>query len=349
MNTNQIALYDRARNLIQQLATSDDIDEVKGVVNQATAMQHFARMANDPQLEFWVAEIRLRARRRIGELAAALPKATGANLPNVADPRRTGKREILKLAGISKDEAYRCEQIARVDEEVFENYISQRKAAGAPVTADEVVKAVAKQARKTDVVRRVETPDVLVASDLSDLSKRGMKFGTIYADPPWLYQDQDTRGATSDHYPGMTVTDIAALPVAQLAADRAHLHLWTTNAFLFEAKDIMEKWGFEYKSCFVWVKPHIGMGHYWRVSHEFLLLGVRGACCFEDNSLKSWGEFEGGHRHSAKPVEVRAFIERSSPGPCLELFGRHPAPGWVVWGNEIERSAFNADVERLAA
>jgi N6-adenosine-specific RNA methylase IME4/Tfp pilus assembly protein PilP len=345
---NQIALYEQARTLIQTLATADDIDEVKNISDMASAMTHYARMAHDPKLENWVAEIRLRARRRIGELSAALPKATGANLPNVADPLRTAKREVLKLAGIGKDEAHRCEQLARVSKHEFESYIAQKKAAGTTVTADEVVKAVAKQTRKRDVAQRVETPDVLVAADLSDLATRGMKFGTIYADPPWLYDDQDTRGATSDHYRGMTVSEIAALPVSQLASEKAHLHLWTTNAFLFEARDIMQSWGFEYKSCFVWVKPSLGVGHYWRVSHEFLLLGVRGGCTFADRSLKSWGEFER-RGHSVKPPEVRRFIEAASPGQRLELFGRRPVPGWVVWGNEIEREAFNADVKGLAA
>lgn len=348
MHLNQVALYDQARSLIQQLATSVDLSEVKDIADKASAMNSYARVAHDAQLEIWVAEVRLRARRRIGELSAALPKATGANLPNVADSRRPAKRDILKLAGISKDEAHRCERIAQMDEEAFEAFISRKKAAGMPVTADEVVKAVAKQSRKNDVVRRALTPDVLVSSDLTDLTNRGMKFGTIYADPPWLYDNQGTRGATSDHYRGMTTEEIAALPVKPLAADVAHLHLWTTNAFLFDAKHIMEAWGFEYRSCFIWVKPQMGMGRYWRVSHEFLLLGVRGECSFQDPSLMSWGEFDRG-RHSAKPPEVRTFIERSSPSARLELFGRQLAPGWVVWGNEIERSAFNADVEKLAA
>ena len=348
MNINSIERYDQARSLIQQIATSEDLFEVKDVSDRAAAMAQYARMAKDPPLEIWVVEVRLRARRRVGELAAALPKATGANLLNVADPRRTGKREILKLAGISKDEAHRCEQIARLSSEQFEGAIRQMKDKGSPVSADTVIRDFTKKTRKADVVGRVEQPDVLVASDLAELNRRNITFATIYADPPWLYDDQNTRGATSDHYGGMAVDEIAALPVAQLAAETAHLHLWTTNAFLFDARRVMEAWGFEYKSCFVWVKPQMGMGHYWRVSHEFLLLGVKGSCVFQDKGLKSWAEFERG-RHSAKPPQVREFIERSSHGPRLELFGRMPVPGWVVWGNEIRRSTFDADVERLAA
>lgn len=111
--------------------------------------------------------------------------------------------------------------------------------------------------------------------DLVRLASRGMTFGTIYADPPWQYEDSPSRGAAARHCSTMSVEEIAHLPVAPLAKPNAHLHLWTTNAFLFESKAIMEAWGFSYKSMLVWVKPHLGVGHYWRLAHEFLLLGVR--------------------------------------------------------------------------
>lgn len=182
--------------------------------------------------------------------------------------------------------------------------------------------------------------------DLQTLIDRDMKFGTIYADPPWLYGNQGTRAATGNHYGGLSVQDIASLPVEALAADNAHLHLWTTNAFLFECKAIMEAWGFEYKSCLVWVKPQMGIGNYWRVSHEFLLLGIRGTCPFMNRSQMSWIQ-EPRTRHSNKPEAVRGRIEKVSPGPRLELFGRRIAPGWVVWGNQIHRTLFEGDVECL--
>jgi N6-adenosine-specific RNA methylase IME4 len=106
----------------------------------------------------------------------------------------------------------------------------------------------------------------------------------------------------------------------------------------------MEKWGFKYKGLFVWVKPGLGTGSYWRWSTEFLLLGVRGSCAFADKSLSSWGQFGRG-KHSEKPQEIRSMIESASPGKRLELFGRKPADGWLVWGNEIPRADFAANVD----
>jgi len=342
---NGLLSYERARALIAELAVAVRIEDVKRVADQAAALKQYARQAHDPQFECWVAEIRLHARRRIGQLSAALEKSSGSNLPNVAALRHSGKRAALAQAGISKDEAHRCEQIARVEEVVFQTYIATKREAQIPVTADEVVKAVAKQARKNDVVQRTTFVRTLSTTDLSTLTTQGLRFGTVYADPPWQYANQGSRGATSDHYSTMTVEQITRLPVAGLATANAHLHLWTTNAFLFEAKAIMQAWGFDYRSCFVWVKPQIGMGNYWRVAHEFLLLGVRGECDFADHSLRSWGQFERG-RHSAKPDEIRAFIERVSPGPRLELFGRKPIKDWVVWGEEIDAQDFKSAVER---
>ncbi|PON15379.1 hypothetical protein C2W62_24155 [Candidatus Entotheonella serta] len=74
----------------------------------------------------------------------------------------------------------------------------------------------------------------------------------------------------------MAPHDLAALPIEHLTADEAHLHLWTSDAFLFDAKAILEAWGFTYQSTFVWVNPHPGSGLYWSLSHALLLLGVRG-------------------------------------------------------------------------
>jgi len=177
--------------------------------------------------------------------------------------------------------------------------------------------------------------------DLHTLIAAGRQFGTIYADPPWPYDNQGTRAATGNHYGGMTVDEIAALPIADLAAPNAHLHLWTTNGFLFECRRIMEAWGFEYKSCFVWVKPGFGTGNYWRLAHEFMLFGVRGSAPFQNHGMISWGEYERGP-HSTKPAEIRELVEKASPEPRLELFARRVAPGWTVWGDSIERDLFYA-------
>lgn len=169
--------------------------------------------------------------------------------------------------------------------------------------------------------------------DLGPLVSSGRRFPCVYADPPWQYDNRASRGAAENHYATMSVDEICAMPISNLVADGAHLHLWVTNAFLFEGFRVLEAWGFRYASSFVWLKPHMGCGNYWRNAHEILLLGVRGELsfrCHPQSCLKSPRR-----RHSEKPESVRLLIESVSPGPRLELFGRTPAEGWTVYGNEV--------------
>lgn len=202
---------------------------------------------------------------------------------------------------------------------------------------------------KEKTAPEVAGEDGCTTADLNTLVSRGLKFGTIYADPPWRYSNQATRAATNNHYKpekdsgeyDMSIEQLCELPVKDFSADRAHLWLWTTNAFLFECPRLFAAWGFEFKSSYVWVKPQMGIGNYLRNSHELLLLAVRGGLTGAAKDVKSWGEFDRA-AHSAKPEQIRSqVVEKLSPGPRLELFGRKVVPEWVVWGNQITRGLFD--------
>lgn len=180
-----------------------------------------------------------------------------------------------------------------------------------------------------------------IVRNLTELIEVNAKYATIYADPPWEYENTASRGAAANHYQTLDIETLKRMPVAKVSADNAHLHLWTTNAFLWDAAILIEAWGFKYKSCFVWVKPQLGMGNYWRVSHEFLLLGIRGRMPFNDNMQRSW-LLNRRTRHSQKPFAIREIIEKVSPGPYLELFGRQEIPNsqWTIFGDQVERRLF---------
>lgn len=172
-----------------------------------------------------------------------------------------------------------------------------------------------------------------IVADFEALLARGMKFKTIYADPPWRY-DQSPRGAAEHHYPTMSLSEIKAMPIAELCSNDSHLHLWATHSLYAEALEVLTAWGFSYRSLFVWVKPQLGMGHYWRSSAEFLLFGTRGDAPFRDRCVPNW-LCAPRSRHSEKPQVIRRLVELVSPGPYLELFGRQPIPGWTVYGNQF--------------
>ena len=176
---------------------------------------------------------------------------------------------------------------------------------------------------------------------------RGRKYATILADPPWRFQNRTGKMAPEhrrlSRYETMTLEDICALPVEGVAAETAHLYRWTPNALLPEALEVMDAWGFSYKSNLIWHKVRKdggsdgrGVGFYFRNVTEMILFGVRG---------KNARTLAPGRRqvnmietrkreHSRKPEEQYALIEACSLGPYLELFARGDRAKWTVWGNQ---------------
>ena len=175
----------------------------------------------------------------------------------------------------------------------------------------------------------------------------GRKFRTIYADPPWQFQNRTGKVAPEhkrlSRYATMSLADIKALPVAELAEDKSHLYLWVPNALLPSGLEVMAAWGFEYKANIVWEKVRHagqpdgrGVGFYFRNVTELLLFGVRG----DNNRTLAPGRSQVNlirtvkREHSRKPDEIIPIIEACSPGPYLELFARGDRPGWAMWGNQ---------------
>jgi len=100
------------------------------------------------------------------------------------------------------------------------------------------------------------------------------KYGVIYADPPWRYQNGGSQGGVDDQYPTMDIADICALQIP--AAENSVLYLWATAPLLPEGIRVLTAWGFEYKTSAVWDKQRLGIGYWFRGEHEHLLVGVRG-------------------------------------------------------------------------
>ena len=165
------------------------------------------------------------------------------------------------------------------------------------------------------------------------------KYATIYADPPWRFQNRTGKVAPEhkrlNRYETMELEDIMALPVAQVAAEKSHLYLWVPNALLPDGLAVMKAWGFEYKGNIIWEKVRKdgepdgrGVGFYFRNVTEILLFGVRGGgnrtlppARSQVNLLRAQKR-----EHSRKPDEFIPLIERCSPGPFLELFARNMNP-----------------------
>ena len=193
---------------------------------------------------------------------------------------------------------------------------------------------LAKQQRANGSVQtHSEHPDRFVTS-LQTLIDAGRRFRTIMSDPPWAYTDEATRAAASKHYPTMSVRQIAAEPVSQLTEDACFLFLWCTTAFLPQAFEVMSAWGFSYSSSsFVWIKRQMGLGNYFRMAHEYMLVGRKGnPSSLTTASVAGWrpigrptapnpNRFAASSRRclAARTLRCTAeFSRRTRPGACME-------------------------------
>jgi N6-adenosine-specific RNA methylase IME4 len=195
-------------------------------------------------------------------------------------------------------------------------------------------------------------------------------FSTVLADPPWRFTNRTGKMAPEhrrlSRYGTLSLDQIAALPVGEIAGPVAHLYLWVPNALLPEGLTVMRAWGFQYKSNIIWHKRRKdggsdgrGVGFYFRNVTEMLLFGVRGKNARTLAPGRRQVNYIGSQKreHSRKPDEQYAIIEGCSPGPYLEIFARGIRANWAVWGSEADEAyqptwatyAHNSAAERPAA
>ena len=156
------------------------------------------------------------------------------------------------------------------------------------------------------------------------------KYSIIYADPPWSYQNRGTRAAASKHYDTMTIEDIKRMGVGAgggIANEDCVLFMWATFPMLREALDVIEAWGFSYKTvAFNWVKQNrngtgifMGLGNWTRSNSEICLLATKGKPKRISGSVRSI-VLSPLQQHSRKPAEIRdRIVELMSVNPAKLL------------------------------
>lgn len=190
----------------------------------------------------------------------------------------------------------------------------------------------------------------------------GGPYDLAYVDCPWPYSDTRTHasaGMARSAYSVMSIEDLVRLDVGSIMAKRSAIAMWWTGPKAGEARYVAQSWGFEVVTMklFSWVKlnptgyawqnteqgaltlvggVYKGLGHYTRANTEDVLLAVRGTPRLTRHDLTvSQVVFAPRGRHSAKPPEVRARLERLfGPVRRIELFARERVEGWDGWGLE---------------
>ena len=337
-----VLAYDR---MVTAIAQAHRVDDVKDIRDRAAALRQYARQVGESlENQNRMAEIKLRAERRAGELLGEFERneGAGAGRPSIIEStvdsiiEPSPYRTALIENNIANGTAGRWQQIARLPEAVFESHIAQVRATpGEELTTRFMLRRVVDYDQE---VRRagMADPGAFPAG----------KFRVIYADPPWPYESNkpviSPNGGCSfskaeSHYPTMSLPQLCALEVSGLALPDAVCFLWATVPLLPEALQVLAAWGFQYKTHYVWHKLAHHPGYYSSVRHELLLIGTRGSCVAEGEKPGSVIEVKRSPRHSEKPTEFRELIDTLYPyGPRIELFRRGAAPaGWQAWGNEV--------------
>ena len=262
-----------------------------------------------------VAEIVIDAEVKLGEILAGIDKRKSY----------TGfqERNPVLPPGIDKKTSHQAQVIKRNPKIVEQAKAAARKS-GVLITAAKIISTVKQSERE----KRLQEQQ----GAIKDLKPAKGKYSIISIDPPWPYgtkYDSDARRAASP-YPEMSIEELREIELP--AQDDCILWLWTTHKFLWDAKDLMDAWGFEYKALMVWNKEKMGLGHWLRMQCEFCLLGIKGKPEWGVCDLRDiWTEARS--EHSAKPDGWYEEIRKALPGSRYEYFsGAGKREGWVPYG-----------------
>ena len=313
-----IVQLDRA---LVALSEANTIQDTKKILDVAAAAKIYAQRQKMGQESIdYAHRIKIEALAQIGRMIHAGQEA--GEIRTQGQPKKTTQgEEYFALKPVTDYVDHKtsalAQKLATLPDELFEEV----KAGAMAMTA---------------ALREVRQADKKTAPDLP-----GNTYRVIYADPPWNYGNSGLQqyGHASHHYPAMSIDELCALPVMDIADKNAVLFLWVTSPLLEECFPVIKAWGFKYKTSFVWDKVKHNMGHYNSVRHELLLVCTRGSCTPDVTKLfDSVQSIERTKKHSEKPEMFRTIIDTIyTNGKKLELFRRGNAPaGWDIWGNESD-------------
>jgi len=268
----------------------------------------------------WLSGVSLDAFIKMGEFIKEIPK------DNPNKERIAGRGHSLAKMGITQKMSNQCQLLAE-HKDIVERVKSEAVENDDLPTRTEALRQI-KELNRKDIIFKKS----------AELPKG--KYQVIYADPPWLYnqeqhskEKQDTVLAT--HYPSMPTEEICNLPINDLGLDNSVLFLWTTSPKLFEAKQVIDAWGYEYKASMIWDKVKHNVGYYVSVRHEILLICTKGSCLPDNPKLHDSVITEERTEHSKKPDKFYEIIEDIYKGSKIELFARKKRDGLDSWGNQL--------------
>jgi N6-adenosine-specific RNA methylase IME4 len=293
---------------------------------QATAVATYLAQRKDGSVEEYNAAVKVRERveHRLGEVLAETVNHNGSRgvgdtvsptLPDCLADTEANRKKISS----------RAQQLATLPWEEIEKRIDEATERNERVKVSRIVKALKREKAVAQIA--AESPPLPCGPHR-----------VMTADPPWIYDNRAEDGShrAANPYPSLTLERIKSYlkDNEYQLGDDVVLWLWTTNAHLRVAFEVVEAWGFTYKTLLTWVKDRMGTGDWLRGQTEHCLMAIRGkpAIDLTNQTTVLHGPLR---QHSRKPEEFYALVESLCPGSKVELFARHKRKGWVQHGNEI--------------
>lgn len=310
-----------------ELTSAGTYEKIDKVIREAGALQLLFKGVREVEQRAQLTIVL--GKRRIGEELKKVPKATGKKLAAVQDSKAG--------TGIEQTERHRLGKLASVPEPVLRETVARLQ----DEDKDATVHAVLKEITYGDKKSRRDAHLKKTADRLKALPDK--RYGLIYLDPEWKFETRSEKGkdrAADNHYSTSAFDVIKARDIASLAGPNCILMLWITVPFIGRLSELLDAWGFEYKSMLTWDKEKIAHGYWFRGQTEHLVIATRGkvAAPARGKQLSSlWREKAG--EHSTKPEGILDWIDAQYPAPFpkIELNRRGPArEGWDAHGPETE-------------
>ena len=304
------------------LVEAKSMQEVKKIMDLAGAAKIYAkRQQLGEEAAQHARSIELEAMRRLGELLAETPKNKGLLLRGTKSEPREISTPTLSDLGVDKKISSLSQQLARMPKKEFE------QVRDGIVGMAEALKQVKIEKRNSELQKqKSEINNGLVKMP------EGV-FEVVVMDPPWNYgREYDPEGSRiANPYPEMPQADL--LKLSPPFANNCVLFLWTTHAFIWDAKQLIDVWGFEYKATLIWDKEKMGMGAWLRMQCEFCLVAIRGKPTWSNTT---WRDIikEPRRQHSRKPDTFYKLVEEVTVGRRLDFFSREQRSGWASFGND---------------
>ena len=247
------------------------------------------------------------------------------------------KQEVQQIGKIKNqvEKQVKADAVMRTDEDIQ----SEIEVKARELAAKEIRRIEEEKRKKKE--EKVEQRKIEIQAQKDAIASGEMKlpegvFEVIAIDPPWNYgREYDPDGSrVANPYPEMNQEQL--LKLNPPFAENSVCFLWTTHAFIFDAKALLDKWGFTYKATIVWDKEKIGMGAWLRMQCEFCLVGIKGKPMWNNTKYRDIIR-EPRREHSRKPDAFYEMVKEITIGRRLEYFSRENREGWEVFGNDTQK------------